>query len=171
MMGELKSRVLFLVPCLFALGFAIGTGVSPKLDHEQRTFLNTYFFVGRFAPAEMMRAGLQYPEPEDLGTPTLGHRAELEIPVHSKAQKDLELLIEYSLNPKLSARIIEISINGEKLAEWEVARGKRRISKALRIPSHIWHSGQPLSMTMRTKAQDAPELGMILHAVSVYQMS
>ena len=170
-MGGFRSRVAVVLPCLFALGFYIGLSASPDLNTEQRTFLNTYFFVGKFAPTELMRAGLQHPEPEDLGATTLGPKAELAIPVRAAAKKDLEILVEYSLNPKLEARTIEIAINGETIAEWQVERGKRRVAKVLRIPSRLWRSDQPLAMTMRTKAADQPELGMILHAVSVYQMS
>ena len=180
-MSALESRLALLFPCVLALGFVAGMNLSPRLQHQRRDFVNTYFFVGKFARAELFRAGLQRPEPEDLGTYTSGPRAELAIPVETKAKSDLELLIEYSLNPRLGDRMIEITVNGEKIAEWRVAQGKRRLAHALRVPSDLWRPGQPLDMTMTAKSPPPahpadrhpapPELGMILHAVSVYQMS
>ena len=181
-MCGLKSRVaLLMIPCLVAFGFYVGMSLVPDLDQEQRTFVNTYFFVGKFARSELFRAGLYRPQPEDLGTATQGARAELAIPVDAALKKDLELLIEYSLDPKLGERTVEISVNGEKVAEWTLLRGKRRTAHTLRVPSGLWRPGAPLNMTITAKdagpnapaspQRPQPEVGMILHAVSVYQMS
>jgi len=181
-MCGLESRVaLFMSSCLVALGFYVGMTFAPDLERERRTFIDTYFFVGKFARSELFRAGLARPEPEDMGTATLGPRAELSIPVNIARHRDLELLVEFALNPKLARRGVEISVNGEKVAEWTLMPGKRRIAQSLRIPSGLWEPGTPLNMTITAKESRLlesavaeplkPDLGMILYAVSVYQMS
>jgi hypothetical protein len=181
-MCGLQSRVaLFVSSFLVAFGFYVGMTFAPDLEQERRTFVDTYFFVGKFARSELFLAGLVQPEPEDIGTSTQGSRAELAIPVNSALQKDLELLIEFSLDPKLSQRGVEIVVNGAKLAEWTLKPGKRRLARSLRIPSDLWQPGAPLNIAITAKqarpiesasaAPQRPTLGMILYAVSVYQMS
>ena len=170
-MGAFKFRVALLCPCVLALGFIVGMKLSPELDHERRTFLNTYFFVEQSIQAEWLSDGLVYPEPDHLGVSTSGASARLALPVEGSGTADLEILIEYSINPKLGSRTVEIAINGEKVTEWFVQRGKRRIAKAVRVPSGLWRSGEPLSVTMRTKTDDHADLGMILHAVSFFEVS
>jgi len=176
-----KALIGLTVFIFVALGFFVGLNFFPVFKQDRLEHINTHVFIGGYLRPEQLRAGWKRPNFGSWGTESSGSRAELALPIEITVDKDIKLKIDFSLSPSFTQRRIEIAANGEKVGEWEIKQMRARHTRSFRIPYSMWKRDNPINISLVARHLEKsqmfgtdkkqPDLGIILHAISVYQMS